>query len=77
MWIVTAVCLIGTVMNVKRLRACFLFWAVGNILWLAVDIKAGTYSRAMLDTVQLGFSLWGLYEWREQHGTKGDNIQKN
>ena len=63
-WIVTAVCLGGTVLNVKKVRWCFHLWALGNIAWLAIDIGNGLYSRAFLDLVQLALAVWGAVEWR-------------
>ena len=63
-WIVTAVCLGGTVLNVKKVRWCFHLWALGNIAWLAIDIGNGLYSRAFLDLVQLALAIWGMLEWR-------------
>ena len=63
-WILTAVCLAGTVLNVKKKRLCFVLWAFGNIAWLIYDIASELYSRALLDAVQLGFAVWGLYEWK-------------
>ena len=63
-WIVTAVCLGGTVLNVKKVRWCFHLWALGNIAWLAIDLGNGLYSRAFLDLVQLALAVWGAVEWR-------------
>ena len=40
-WIVTAVCLGGTVLNVKKVRWCFHLWALGNIAWMAIDVGNG------------------------------------
>ena len=62
-WLITAVCLTGTVLNVKKNVLCFYLWAVGNIAWLVYDLLTGLYSRAMLDLLQLGFALWGILEW--------------
>ena len=63
-WLVTAVCLAGTVLNVKKVRWCFHLWAVGNIAWLTIDIHNRLYSRALLDLVQLALAIWGAVEWR-------------
>ena len=63
-WLVTAVCLAGTVLNVKKVRWCFHLWAVGNIAWLAIDVHNRLYSRALLDLVQLALAIWGAAEWR-------------
>jgi hypothetical protein len=65
-WITTALCLIGTVLNVKKNSLCFWLWSVGNIAWLIFDIHSGLYSRALLDIVQLGFAIWGIIEWRKK-----------
>ncbi|NTU88598.1 MAG: hypothetical protein HGA54_01635 [Actinobacteria bacterium] len=62
-WIISIVCLIGTVFNVKKLRACFVLWTLGNAAWLIYDISCGLYSRALLDFVQLILAVWGIYEW--------------
>ena len=58
-WLVTATCLAGTVLNVKKVRWCFHLWAVGNIAWLAIDLSNRIYSRAFLDLVQLALAVWG------------------
>ena len=64
-WTVTALCLVGAVLNVKKSRCCFVLLIVGNVAWMCVDISMGLYSRMMLDIVQLGFAIWGLIEWRK------------
>ena len=65
-WLVTAVCLAGTILNVKKVRWCFHLWAVGNIAWVVIDIHNRLYSRALLDLVQLALAIWGLWEWRKE-----------
>jgi len=65
-WLVTATCLAGTVLNVKKVRWCFHLWAVGNIAWLAIDLSNRLYSRAFLDLVQLALAVWGAVEWRRR-----------
>lgn len=64
-WSVTALCLAGTVLNVKKRRECFFLWIVGNIAWLAFDAWSGLYSRAVLDLVQLILAIWGVVEWKK------------
>ena len=71
MWIVTAICLVGTVLNSRKNKACFYFWAVGNVLWAIYDFNSQLYSRCALDIVQLALGLYGLYEWSKQE-KKGD-----
>ena len=63
-WITTAICLLGTILNVKKLNTCFYLWLIGNILWLCIDIYNGLLSRAILDIVQGVLAVWGIIEWR-------------
>ena len=64
-WITTAICLLGTILNVKKLNTCFYLWLIGNILWLCIDIHNGLWSRAILDIVQGVLAVWGIIEWRK------------
>ena len=64
-WITTAICLLGTILNVKKLNTCFYLWMIGNILWLCIDIYNGLWSRAILDIVQGVLAVWGIIEWRK------------
>lgn len=63
-WIVTAICLLGTILNIKKSYWCFVLWIIGNVCWMAFDLWFGLFSRFSLDVVQLGFAIWGLIEWR-------------
>jgi nicotinamide riboside transporter PnuC len=62
-WLFTAISLLGNYLNCRKLRCGFLVWIVCNICWLAYDIMNGIYSRAVLDIVQTGFSIYGYIEW--------------
>jgi nicotinamide riboside transporter PnuC len=64
-WVTTILCLAGAVLNVKKNRTCFVVWFVGNVLWLIWDIANGFASRVVLDVVQGGMALWGIYEWKK------------
>ena len=72
-WTFTAVCLAGTVLNVKKKIGCFYLWTAGNIAWLAFDIWQGLYSRASLDAVQMAFAIWGIFEWSNKKQGDKDN----
>lgn len=64
-WITTAICLSGTILNVKKMNFCFYLWLLGNILWLCIDIYNGLWSRAVLDIVQGALAVWGIIEWKK------------
>lgn len=65
-WIVTIICLVGTVLNVKKIRFCFILWTIGNLLWLALDLYNYLYSRALLDIIQLLLAVWGYIAWKNE-----------
>lgn len=65
-WAITTICLAGTILNVKKNILCFYLWTFGNLAWLVFDLQSRLYSRAVLDVVQLGFSVWGIFEWRKK-----------
>ena len=65
-WIITIGSLIGTWLNAKKKRFCFIIWIVCNIAWMIYDITYITYSRAVLDIVQTAFSVYGFIEWGKE-----------
>lgn len=65
-WVITIICLAGTILNIKKNVICFWLWSFGNIAWLIFDCTAGLYSRAVLDAVQLGFAIWGIVAWSKK-----------
>lgn len=62
-WIATIIALAGTILNCKKIKWCFWLWTLTNVMWLIYDIKNGTYSRAVLDFVQLVLAIYGIKEW--------------
>jgi len=66
-WIVTTICLIGTVLNVKKIQFCFVLWTIGNFLWLILDLYNKVYSRSLLDIIQLVLAIWGYVAWKKEN----------
>lgn len=64
-WLLTAISLLGNWLNCRKVRACFVLWITCNLGWTWIDITGGVYSRAILDVVQIGFSVYGLWKWGE------------
>jgi len=63
-WIITAFSIIGTVMNIKKMKACFWVWAATNLAWAIVDFRAGMYSQSALFAVYFCLAVWGILAWR-------------
>lgn len=71
-WAITAVSIVGTILNAKKIIACFYLWGLANMAWFAVDILNKQYGRAFLDAFQLCLGIYGLMEWRKD----AENILK-
>ena len=69
-WILTALSLAGSFLNVKKKVACFYLWAIGEVFWFILDVNNHVYGRAFLDFTQLAFALWGIKEWKGKDHTK-------
>lgn len=65
-WIFTIGSLIGTWLNARKIRMCFIIWIVCNIAWMIYDLANTVYSRAVLDLVQTAFSVYGYIEWGKE-----------
>ncbi len=63
MWILTAISLIGVVLNIKKKKSCFLIWGVTNAAWAVIDFRAGLPEQGVLFTVYFCLAVWGLIEW--------------
>ena len=63
MWIVTGASLIGTVLNIKRKRICFLIWFFTNAIWAIYDLSIGAYPQSVLFAIYWLLAVWGLLEW--------------
>ncbi len=66
MWIVTTLSIIGVILNIKKIRACFFIWAVTNSLWSIYDFSIGAYAQSALFLVYTVLAIWGIYEWKKK-----------
>ena len=66
MWIVTFASIVGTVLNIRKMRACFVIWLVTNSLWMVYDIWIHNYPQAALFAVYVALAVWGIYSWRRK-----------
>ena len=66
LWVLTALSLAGTALNVKKRIACFYLWTVVNIAWVFVDFQQELYARSVLDGVHLAFAVWGIWDWTKR-----------
>jgi len=63
MWMFTILSIIGVVLNIYKLRSCFIFWSITNVGWLIYDFWIGAIAQGVLFSVYLILSIWGLVKW--------------
>jgi len=66
MWIVTAVSLIGVILNIHKKRSCFYVWTCTNTAWCIYDFCIGAYAQSALFSVYIGLAVWGIWKWGEE-----------
>lgn len=62
----TALSIVGVILNIRRIRACFYVWAVTNFCWMAVDFYREIYAQAALFLVYFALAIYGAFEWRRE-----------
>ena len=63
-WLVAGLSLFATVLNIRRVRACFALWFATNLAWVYYDVTHGLYARAPLDATYAGLAVWGWVAWK-------------
>jgi len=64
-WLITALALVGVVLNIKKNRLCFIVWLFTNSAWCIYDYSIGAYAQSALFAVYTCLAVWGLIEWRK------------
>jgi Nicotinamide mononucleotide transporter len=64
-WVLAVISLIGTYLNIKKLRVCFLIWGFTNALWVLYDSLIGAFAQAALMLSYFLLAIHGFYEWRK------------
>lgn len=65
LWVLTAVSLLGVVLNIKKKRSCFVLWIITNGLWAAVDFYSGLQAQGALFTIYLILAIYGWFAWEK------------
>ena len=66
MWIVTGFSILGTVLNIKKKRICFIIWLITNFAWCIYDFVIRDYPQSFLFLVYVGLAIYGIIEWRKK-----------
>lgn len=66
MWIVSALAVIGVVLNIQKRSECFIVWSITNAAWAVYDYCIGAYAQSALFVVYFLLAIWGLIKWRKK-----------
>ncbi len=62
-WVVACASLVGTWMNVRRQRACFVVWGFTNAAWAGYDFAHGLPAQGTLMLTYAGLAVYGFVAW--------------
>lgn len=65
-WLLTALSIVGVILNTRQDRRCFYIWIVTNSCWSALDFAKGLPAQGTMFLLYLGLSIWGLFQWRNK-----------
>ncbi|MBW1933068.1 MAG: hypothetical protein JRI56_08665 [Deltaproteobacteria bacterium] len=65
-WTLTALSIIGAILNIRKKRSGFAVYTIANIGWIIVNIYHGIYAT--------GLSIWGWIEWGRKKWGRHDGI---
>ena len=63
-WALTALSIIGVVLNAQRKIEGFYFWLFANAGWVVIDFQNGIYAQAGLFLFYFGTCWYGIITWR-------------
>jgi len=66
MILITALSIIGVVLNNYRNRACFIIWGFTNAIWATYDFRIGAWEQGILMTVYFCLAIWGWIQWGKE-----------
>jgi nicotinamide riboside transporter PnuC len=65
-WALTALSIVGVVLNIYKNKWCFIIWAATNLAWMIVDYRYEIYSQAALQAVYFALAVLGLWKWKNE-----------
>lgn len=63
-WLGMILTLSGLVINGRKIIWCWLIWCIGDVVWIVYGIHTHQPAIVSLNTIMIGFNLWGWREWR-------------
>lgn len=70
MTLFSALSILGSILNIKKMNISFFIWTICNIFWIVWDVINGFTSRIIMDSFYLLTSIWGLISWTREDSKK-------
>lgn len=64
-WVMALVSLIGTLLNIQKIRWGFGFWMISNLYWQMHNVYLEEYAQAVLYGVFFVLSVVGFLSWKD------------
>ena len=65
-WIIAAISIVGSILNIKKNPVCFYLWVICEIMCLIIDTKNQQYGRAFLDFFCIAMNIYGIFSWSKK-----------
>jgi nicotinamide riboside transporter PnuC len=65
-WGLSVLGIMGSILNIRKKKSCFLIWNIGNIGWMLLAIWIPEFrGQAPLWLVFTILNTWGYFAWRK------------
>lgn len=71
-WLLSALSIIGAILNAKMIKWGFVFWIVANIGWAGFNWITDTYEQIPIWIVFTIISSWGFWKWHTDEKKKDE-----
>lgn len=63
-WTLTALSIVGVILNIYKRRSCFAVWMVTNGSWCVVDFYMGIPAQGAMFAIYFLLAVWGMWRWK-------------
>ena len=63
-WLPIVIAGIGTILNVKKIRACWILYSLSNVSLCMYNFYIFEMQQGVLFGFMLCFSIWGWFKWK-------------
>jgi nicotinamide riboside transporter PnuC len=68
-YLITSLSLLGTYLNIKKNKLCFIIWIVTNVSFAIINMYIDMYSQSAVFIIFAILSIYGYLKWKEEDET--------